>query len=234
MATHTREELSLAVPHEVEQVGALWDRPAGRARARSVLLAHGSGADMHSPFLESMALGLCARGFAVLRFRYPYMERMAREGVRRPPDRAPALEAAHAAVLEALLERDEGRRPLLAGKSLGGRMSTHLAAKGAEAAGLVLFGYPLHPARRTERRRSEHFPALVQPALFLQGTRDDLCDLELLREALASYGGRATLEVVEGADHGFDVLVRSGRTRDEVRGQLLDAVDRWERSTFPD
>lgn len=234
MATSTREECTLAVPHEVERVAALWDRPAGRARARSVLLAHGSGADMHSAFLESMAVGLCARGFAVLRFRYPYMERMAREGVRRPPDRSPVLEAAHSAVLESLLERDDGRRPILAGKSLGGRMSTHLAAKGAEAAGLVLFGYPLHPARRTQRPRSEHFPALVQPALFLQGTRDDLCDLELLRAALAGYGGRATLEVLEGADHGFDVLVRSGRRREEVHAQLLEAVDRWERSTFPD
>jgi len=234
MAATTREELTLEVPHEVERVSALWDRPAGRARPRSVLLAHGSGADMRSPFLESMAVGLCARGFAVLRFRYPYMERMLREGGRRPPDRAPALEAAHAAVLEHLLEHDDGRRPLLAGKSLGGRMATHLAAKGADAAGLVLFGYPLHPPRRTEKRRSEHFPALVQPALFLQGTRDDLCDLGLLREALGTYGGAARLLVVEGADHGFDVLVRSGRTRDEVHAQLLDAVADWDRATFPD
>ena len=234
MGSTTREELTLEVPHEVDRVTALWDRPAGRARGRSVLLAHGSGADMRAPFLESMAVGLCARGFAVLRFRYPYMERMAREGRRRPPDRAPVLEAAHAAVLAHLLEREDGRRPILAGKSLGGRMSTHLAAKGADAAGLVLFGYPLHPPRRTERRRSEHFPALVQPALFLQGTRDELCDLSLLREALGTYGGQATLEVVEGADHGFDVLIRSGRTRAQVQAQLLDAVDRWERPTFPD
>jgi predicted alpha/beta-hydrolase family hydrolase len=228
-----REELSLEVPHEVERVAAVWDRPASTPRGRSVLLAHGSGADMHSPFLESMATGLCARGFAVLRFRYPYMERMAREGVRRPPDRAPVLEAAHAAVLDALLEHEGGRRPILAGKSLGGRMSTHLAAKGAHAAGLVLFGYPLHPPGKTERQRSEHFPAVVQPALFLQGTRDELCELELLREALRHWGGQATLAPVDQADHSFDVLVRSGRTRQEVHAELLDAVDRWERSTFP-
>lgn len=234
MRSAAREELELEVPHEVERVAAVWDRPAGAPRARSVLLAHGSGADMRSPFLESVAAGLCARGFAVLRFRYPYMERMTREGGRRPPDRAPVLEAVHAVVLERLLEREDGRRPILAGKSLGGRMSTHLAAKGADAAGLVLFGYPLHPPGKTERLRSEHFPALVQPALFLQGTRDELCDLELLREALRHYGGRATLSVIEHADHSFDVLVRSGRTLQEVHAELLDAVDRWDRSTFPD
>jgi predicted alpha/beta-hydrolase family hydrolase len=234
MAGAVREELELEVPHEVGRVAALWDRPRRATRARSVLLAHGSGADMRSEFLEAMAAGLCARGFAVLRFRYPYMERIAREGVRRPPDRANVLEAAHAAVLEWLLARDEGQRAILAGKSLGGRMSTHLAAKGADAAALLLFGYPLHPAGAPERTRCEHFPALVQPALFLQGTRDPLCDLALLRAALAGYGGRATLEVVEGADHGFDVPRRDGRERDLVWSEMLDAVERWGRATFPD
>jgi predicted alpha/beta-hydrolase family hydrolase len=233
MPAPTREELTLEVPHEIGRVAAVWDRPAGKPRARSVLLAHGSGADMLSPFLESMATGLCARGFAVLRFRYPYMQRMASDGGRRPPDRSATLEAAHAAVLAWLLEREDGARPILAGKSLGGRMSTHLAAKGADASGLVLFGYPLHPAGRSERTRSEHFPALVQPALFLQGTRDALCDLELLRRALRGYGGQATLAVIEQADHGFDVPVRSGRARAQVHAELLETVDRWERATFP-
>lgn len=235
MDVSTREELQLEVPHPtVERVTALWDRPTGARRDRAVLLAHGSGADMTSDFMQAMARGLCGLGFCVLRFRYPYMERMQREGRRRPPDRAPQLEAAHQAVLDHLLEREDGRRPLLAGKSLGGRMSTHLAAKGADAAGLVLFGYPLHPAGKPERQRSEHFPALVQPALFLQGTRDDLCRLDLLRPALEHYGGRASLAVIEAADHSFDVLVRSGRRREEVRAELLERVDRWERESFPD
>lgn len=234
MSDAVREELLLEVPHEIGRVAAVWDRPRSTPRARSVLLAHGSGADLHSDFLEAMASGLCARGFPVLRFRYPYMERMAREGVRRPPDRSDALEAAHAAVLAWLLEQDQGRRPILAGKSLGGRMSTHLAAKGADAAALLLLGYPLHPSGKPERLRREHFPALVQPALFLQGTRDDLCDLQLLRGALSSYGGQATLCVIDGADHSFEVLRRSGRERDDVWAEMLDAMDRWERSTFPD
>jgi hypothetical protein len=229
-----REHLSLAVPHpHVERVDAVLDLPSGPARERPVLLAHGSGADMHSPFLTAMAEGLCGLGFAVLRFRYPYMQRIADEGTRRPPDRAPLLEAAHAAALEQLARRMGAPRPLLAGKSLGGRMATHLAAKGAEVAGLVLLGYPLSPAGRPEAERSEHFPALVQPALFVQGTRDRLCDLQRLRRALAHYGGEPTLAVIEAADHSFEVGVRSGRKREEVWREILARVDAWERRAFP-
>jgi len=162
------------------------------------------------------------------------MERAVREGRRLPPDRAPLLEAAHAAALAELERRVPGRpHVLLAGKSLGGRMGTHLAAKGADCAGLVLLGYPLHPAGKPERERSEHFPAIVQPALFLQGSRDALCDLELLRPALERFGGRATLRVIDRADHSFAVPRRTGRTAEDVRAELLAQVDAWERATFP-
>ena len=143
-------------------------------------------------------------------------------------------EEAHAAALAALAARAGGRRILLAGKSLGARMSTHLAAKGERCAGLVLFGYPLHPPGQREKLRSEHFAAIAQPALFLQGTRDDFAELELLRAALERYGGRATLEVIEGADHGFIVPKKSGRSADDVRAFLLERVSRWEQETFPD
>jgi len=234
MESARSEPLTLPVPHpHVQRVSALLDLPPGARRERAVLLAHGAGADMHSDFLSAMARGLCELGFPVLRFRYPYMERIAVEGRRRPPDPAPQLEAAHSAALEELARRCPGARPLLAGKSLGGRMGTHLAAKGADVAGLVLLGYPLHPAGKPEKERSEHFPALVQPALFVQGTRDALCDLERLRRSLAHYGGEPTLAVIEGADHSFEVLVRSGRTRAEVQAEILARVDAWERRTFP-
>jgi predicted alpha/beta-hydrolase family hydrolase len=188
---------------------------------------------MDSAFLESVAHGLVARGFPVLRFQYAYRERAEREGKNKPPDATPLLERAHAAAFAELERRAPAKRLLLAGKSMGGRIGTHLAAKGWAAAGLVLFGYPLHPPRRPERERSEHFAAVVQPALFLQGTRDALCDLALLRRALARYGGRATVEVVDDADHGFHVRKSSGRTDAEVLEALLARVDRWERETFP-
>jgi predicted alpha/beta-hydrolase family hydrolase len=232
-------EIAIPIEHpELESVSATAHAPDGAAREReaAVLLAHGAGAPPSSPFLRAMALGLAARGFPVLAFHYPYMQLNARDGKRRGPDRAPVLEAVHSAAL-AVLEQHFGRRsrrPLLAGKSLGGRIGTHLAAKGADCAGLVLFGYPLHPPGRPERVRSEHFPAIVQPALFLQGTRDALCDLELLRPALRTWGGKATLAVIEGADHGFSVPKHSGRTDAEIREELLGRVAAWESETFPE
>jgi predicted alpha/beta-hydrolase family hydrolase len=227
-------EIAIEVRHpKVERVAARLHEPAGERRARAVLLAHGAGSDMDSPFLTAIAAGLAQLGFAVLRFRYPYMELRARDGTRRPPDAAPLLEAAHAAALQELARTVGGARPILAGKSLGGRIGTHLAAKGADASGLVLLGYPLHPPRQPAHERSEHFPALVQPALFVQGTRDALCELPNLQRALAHYGGRATVHVIEGADHSFDVPARSGRTPDQVRSEIVARIDAWERSEFP-
>lgn len=215
-------------------LSAVFERPARAARGSAVLLAHGAGYHMESPWMTTVAAGLVARGFPVLRFNYPYRERAQREKHPVPPDRPAVLEDAHAAALAALATRAGGKRLILAGKSLGGRMATRIAAKGEHCAGLVLFGYPLHPPKQPAKTRSEHFPAIAQPALFLQGTRDDFADLGLLRTALARWGGRATLEVIEDADHGFHVRKSSGRTDEEVLESLLDRVERWERETFPD
>ncbi|HEX6883885.1 MAG TPA: alpha/beta fold hydrolase [Planctomycetota bacterium] len=214
-------------------LSAVLDAPAGAPRASAILLAHGAGYHMDSPWMERVALGLAAHGFPVLRFNYPYQERARARGHALPPDRQPVLEEAHAVALAALAERMPGSRILLAGKSMGGRIATYLAAKGERCAGLVLFGYPLHPPKQPARTRSEHFPTLAQPALFLQGTRDEFADLALLRAALGRYGGQATLEVIEGADHGFHVPRSSGTTDDQVFARLLERVSSWERATFP-
>ena len=221
---------------DVDAVTVLWNEPPARSRTRrraSVLLAHGSGSDLDYPLLEAVAAGLAERGLRVLRFRYAYMERAAREGRRRPPDRLPALEALHEQVLEHLRARSGGERILLAGRSLGGRVGSVLAAKGARCHGLVFLAYPLHPAKRPERERSEHFDAVVQPALFLQGTRDALCDLARLERALRRFGGSATVEVLEGADHGFHVRVRDGGRDLDVPAWLVERIDAWERAAFP-
>ena len=143
------------------------------------------------------------------------------------------LEATHRAALATLRARFPKRRLLLAGKSMGGRIGSHLAAADADAAGLVLLGYPLHPPGRPERVRAEHFAAIAQPALFLQGTRDALGGVELLRRELEVFGGPVTLEVVEGADHDFRVPRALGRSREEVLDGLVGAIDAWERATFP-
>lgn len=228
----TAIELSIDIEHpRVDAVSAVWHEPTEPCGS-AVLLAHGAGLPMMAPFMQAVADGLCARGFGVLRFNYPYAERMAREGRRRAPDTAARLEACHTSALEELRRRAPGRRWLLAGKSMGGRIGTHLAAKGEDCAGLVLFGYPLHPPRRLDKQRHEHFPAIVQPTLFLQGTRDALCDLDALTRALERFGGASTVHVVDGGDHSFSVPKRSGRTSAEVLEELLDAVAAWNERTF--
>ena len=214
----THRDLSIATPGApLEDTGArLFAEGAG---GRPVLLAHGAGVPMDSPFMQHVAEGIAAGGHPVLTFNYSYAERMHREEKRRPPDRRPILELVHRAALAWLGERYDAL-PVLAGKSLGGRMSSYLAAEG-EGAGLVFFGYPLHPAGKPEKTRSEHFPTLAQPALFLQGTRDALAQPDLLKEHLERYGGEARVEWIDDADHDFKVPKRTGRTREEVLDELV-------------
>lgn len=224
----TREDFMLTVPHQgVRQVSAAWDLPSGTPRAAFVL-AHGSGAPMASAFLEEVAPRIAeAAGFAVMRFNYAYAELMVRTGGRRPPERRPALEAVHDAAFAAARARFPDLPLIGGGKSLGGRISTLLAASGTALDGLVLLGYPLHPPGKPERQRVEHFPEVRVPTLFLQGTRDALASLDLLRPALERFAGPQTLHVVEGGDHSFAVLKRSGRDPLDVLEEIGQAVSTW-------
>lgn len=220
---------ALAIPYPAVsggELGALLDQPEGVARF-AVLLAHGAGAGMETPLLDAVAGGLAASGLAVLRFRYPYMQRATVEGSHRPPDRRPELEAAHRGALDELRRRVPGVPVLLGGKSLGGRVASLLAADGLDCAGLFFLGYPLHPAGRPERLRSDHFPALRPPLLFLQGTRDPLCDLDLLEREFGKLPRPPELERIEGADHGFDLPRRTGRRASEVHADLVASILRW-------
>lgn len=191
-------------------VGGWIERPSAAPRA-AVLLAHGAGAGPDSPFLSTFASELARRGCAVLRFEYPYWARARAEGRRRPPDRAPVLLAAQRAALDALREETPDTPLFLAGKSMGGRMASHLAAQGEAVRGCIVLGYPLHPAGRPEKaaERCAHFPAVVVPTLFVQGTRDPLAPLPALRERLAELGGPARLELVADADHDFELPRRA-------------------------
>ena len=230
------QSLTLTVPHEgVQQVSMRLDLPPEEADlgTAAFLMAHGAGAPMTSAFMAAVAEGLAAGGLPVLRFQYAYMELMQRGARRRPPDRRVVLETIHRSAIAFAKEHFDGRPLILGGKSMGGRMASYLAAEGETCAALMFLGYPLHPAGKPEKQRSEHFPALAQPALFLAGDRDALCDLELLRPALETYGGTPTLTVIEGADHSFDVLRRSGRTTDEVLAEVCVRALDWVRSTFP-
>ena len=228
-----RERISLPLSKgPLEDTTAIWERPESMSQG-AVLLANGAGFGLEAPTMEAIAHGLVARGHGVLRFNYPYKERQARGESQRPPDRRPILEHVHERAAGKLAELAPDARVLFAGKSMGGRIASHIAAQGVPCDGLVFFGFPLHAPGKPGIARAEHFAALAQPALFLQGTRDALCRLELLSEALERYGGRATVEVLEGADHGFHVPKKSGRTDAQVLEDMLDRVVRWERDTWP-
>src|SRR4051812_48074057 len=171
------------------------------------VFAHGAGAGMGHAFMEAIAIGLAERRIATLRFQFPFME----QGSKRPDPPAVAQAAVRAAVEEAA-----GKLPGLplfaGGKSFGGRMTSQAqAAKPlAGVRGLVFVGFPLHPAGKPATERAKHLAQVELPMLFLQGTRDELADLELMRGVVTPLGQRATLHVVEGADHAFHVLARSG------------------------
>ncbi len=204
------------------EVGALLLRPT-RAR-RLLVLGHGAGAGMRHPFLEEVAERLARQGIATFRYQFPYMEQKSTR-----PDPHPILlgtvRAAVAAATEAV-----GGLPLLAGgKSMGGRM-TSLAAADAPlpgVRGIVFFGFPLHAAGRPSAERGEHLVRVTVPMLFLQGTRDRLADLQLLRPLCRRLGARAALHEIKEGDHSFHVPKRSGRRDGEVLEELARAVREW-------
>lgn len=182
---------------------------------------------MRHAFMEAAARGLAERGVATLRYHFPYME-----NGRKAPDRPPVLvKTVRSAVGEAV--RIEPDLPLFAGgKSMGGRMTSTAAAQEAlpGVRGLAFFGFPLHAAGRDSSERGAHLGDVGLPMLFLQGTRDKLANLDLLRPLLDKVRPGPALHVVEGADHGFHVLKRSGRTDAEILDELCDAFTEWTRA----
>ena len=204
-----------------EVSGFVIDPPAASSL---LVLAHGAGAGMRHPFLETLARQLAAEGIATLRFQFPYMEK----GLKRT-DPAPVAQAAVGSAL-AKARTIAGERPLLAGgKSFGGRMTSMAAAAGLleGVRGLVFFGFPLHAAGRPDTSRAEHLAKVPVPMLFLQGTRDSLADLNLLRPLLLPLGKRATLHVIEEGDHSFHVPKSSGRTDGQVIEELAQVTRAW-------
>ena len=174
--------------------------------------------------MEAIALELAGRGVATFRNQFPYVE----AGGRRPNPRPVLLATVRAAVAAAA--KLAGDLPLLAGgKSMGGRMTSLAAAAGAlpGVRGIVFFGFPLHPAGRTGRERADHLGEVRAPMLFLQGARDKLADLTLLRPVCAALGPLAELRVIDAADHSFHVLKRSGRSDAEVIEELGACVEAW-------
>ena len=203
-------------------VTGLWDTPA---RPKAVLvLAHGAGAGMTHKAMAATAEGLAARGIAVLRYNFPYMER----GSKRPDTPRIAAATVRAAAAEAA--RRAAGLPLFAGgRSFGGRMTSQAQSDASlpDVRGLVFFAFPLHPAGAPAVTRAEHLAKIALPMLFLQGARDALAEVDLLKDTVRRLGPRATLHLVPDADHSFHVPAKTGRRDADVMNEILDTAAAW-------
>jgi predicted alpha/beta-hydrolase family hydrolase len=188
----------------------------------ALVVGHGAGAGQNSPFMVRTAEGLAARGIATATFDFPYMT--ARRSV---PDRPPVLEQAWRDAIQQARSELRGLPLFIGGKSMGGRISSQVAAQGEEGlAGLVFLGYPLHPPGKPEQRRDAHLPAIAAPMLFVQGTRDAFGTADEIR-ALMPKLQRATLHEVTGGDHSFKVSGKGAPKPEVVLNQILDFVKSW-------
>jgi predicted alpha/beta-hydrolase family hydrolase len=204
------------------RVSGLLCAPPGAHAA--YVLAHGAGAGMTHPFLGAVAEGLAERGIATLRYQFPSMER----GSKRP-DAPRVAQATVRAAVERAAQALPGVPLVAGGKSFGGRMTSQAqaAAPLPGVRGLAFLGFPLHPPGQPSDERARHLVDVQLPMLFLQGTRDDLAELALLRAVIERLGARARLEVLDDADHSFHVRAKSGRNDAQVLNALLDALAHW-------
>jgi len=210
---------------EAADVTALRYAAARPRLGATIVLAHGAGAGQRSPFMTAFATALAALGIDVATFNFLYMEQR-----RRIPDRRPSLEGCYRAVIGAVHDRMEGAGDLLfiGGKSMGGRIATHVAAadRDRRIAGIVLLGYPLHPPGRPAERRDAHLSAVAPPMLFVQGSRDafgSAAELEPVTSSLAA----ATLHIVTGGDHSLRVPRIPAGEQAAVYDGVQRAIVRW-------
>lgn len=217
-------ELRFRATERGDEVSALLLRPPDATAL--LVLGHGAGAGMRHHAMEASAETLAEAGIATLRYQFPYMER-GNGGLDGPAILTEAVRSAVAKAAELVPDL-----PLLAGgRSMGGRMTSQAAAAQPlpGVRGIVFYAFPLHPSGKPGAERAEHLASVTVPLLFLQGTRDTLADLELLRPVVENLGERATLHVVETADHSFKVQKRSGLTDRGAQEQLARTVADWAR-----
>jgi uncharacterized protein len=198
--------------------------PAEGDAVAVLVLAHGAGAGQKHPFVVATANGLAARRISVVTFDFPYMR--ARRHV---PDKAPVLEAAFRDAIDATREWSGAQQVFIGGKSMGGRMATHLGAQGLDGVlGIIALGYPLHPPGRPDKPRTEHLPSIRVPVLIVQGERDTFGTPDELKPVIATMKAKVALHVVAGGDHSLTVR---GKKKDEAFQVVLDAIADWVRTT---
>jgi len=201
-------------------VGAIGYPPSAGDADAVLVLAHGAGAGQAHPFMVAMARGLAARQVSVVTFDFPYMQQR-----RHVPDKAPVLEAHFRAVIDAARGWSGFDRVFIGGKSMGGRMATHLGAQAVDGLrGIVVLGYPLHPPANPEKPRTAHLPSITPPVLIVQGERDAFGTPAELRPAIATMTTPVTLHVISGGDHSLAV---PRRKREEVYAEVVGVIADW-------
>jgi predicted alpha/beta-hydrolase family hydrolase len=206
------------------QISSVWAFPEefSVGESTALILAHGAGSNMDYPFLSFVHEALASRGILTVKFNFPYVE-----AGRKVPDPPALLAHAWRAIIGRVRSEARPGALFLGGRSMGGRIATNVVADGEPASGLVLLGYPLHPAGRLDALRARHLERIACPMLFIQGSRDKLCDLSTLRSVLAPLSAPITLHLIEEGDHSFKVPKRTGKTEADVRSEIVETVASW-------
>lgn len=222
MKRHEHIDSSFLATRSSGEVSAIYLRPQD---AKWLLVfAHGAGAGINHKFMNTAANKLADHGIATFRFNFPYMEKG-----KKSPDPQPILKKTVRSAIETATDLAGGLPILAGGKSLGGRMTSMAASENPlpNVKGIVFFGFPLHAPGKPSAERAEHLMKVTVPMLFLQGTRDNLADLNLLQPVCRKLGDKSTLHIVEGGDHSFHLPKSAGRYDEEVIAELAETVAEW-------
>lgn len=192
--------------------------PQSWTNGAAIILAHGAGQGMHSPFITYFHTELAARGFLSVKFNFDYME-----AKRRVPDPQPKLQARYRAVVDQVSAEYKPDRLIIGGKSMGGRVASYIAGDMPEVSGLVFLGYPLHPPGKTDQLRDQHLYALKLPLLFISGTKDTFAERGLLERVVRKIGENATLMWIEGGDHSL----KRGKNDKESLSLAVETIIDW-------
>ncbi|WP_420318896.1 alpha/beta family hydrolase [Ekhidna sp.] len=194
------------------------------SNASSILIiAHGAGAGMHHPFMNKLSKGISENGVTAIRFNFPYME----QGRKSPGSPKSNIET-WGLLVEHIASIYPGMSIFISGKSYGGRMASHLMAESAteKVKGIIYYGFPLHAPGRDSKDRADHLPRVSVPQLFLQGSNDKLANITLMKEVIDNLRN-VELEVIDHADHSFNVPKKSGKTKDEILQFLINRSVEW-------
>ncbi len=219
------ENRKITVDSDLE-ISSAWGIPDNydASTGSGIILAHGAGNDMHHAFMSYFHQAFAEAGMLSVKFNFPYTD-----AGRKAPDRMELLEKTWRAVVNAV-RIDSVLAPkhlYFVGKSMGGRVASHIVAKGERCDGLIFLGYPLHPAKQTEKLRVEHWADITCPVLFIEGTRDPLCDLELLKAEIKRFPAPTSLHVIEGGDHSFKVPKSVGIDQEKIFSNVKQEVITW-------